>query len=135
MPPHRLIDAHGHPTITDLEESIRTGRPSTIGLLALEPKAHGGVIGYCGLVDNGRGSGREPELAFELLRRFWGQGLATKAAWAVLDWARSSGYALLGASIWDWNTASRRVLGKLGFIETSREGGIDGINLFMTRRL
>ena len=84
VPPHRRIDADGHPTLAELEDSIRTSQPSTIGLLAIERKAARDVIGYCGLVDSGRGSEGEPELAFELLRRAWGQGYATEAAWAVL---------------------------------------------------
>ena len=92
VPPHRRIDADGHPTVTDLAEWIRTNQPSSIGVLAVERKAARDVIGYCGLIDSGRGSDGEPELAFELLRRVWRQGYATEASLAVLDWARSSGY-------------------------------------------
>ncbi|MGH3471782.1 MAG: GNAT family N-acetyltransferase [Nocardioidaceae bacterium] len=78
---------------------------------------------------------REPELAFELLRRFWGQGYATEAALAVLDWARSSGFERLWATVWDWNTASRRVLAKVGFAEVDQEHEARGINLVTTRSL
>ena len=121
VPPHRRIDADGRPTVTDLEESIRTDQPSSsIGLLAVERKAAGDVIGYCGLVESGRGSEGEPELAFELLRRVWRQGYATEASLAVLDWARSSGYERLWATVWDWKTASRRVLAKVGASRDSR---------------
>jgi RimJ/RimL family protein N-acetyltransferase len=137
VPAHRRIDAHGRPTVADLEESIRTHQPSSTGLLAVERKATGDVIGYCGLVDSGRGPEGEPELAFELLRRVWGRGYATEASWAVLDWARSSGYRRLWATVWDWNTASRRVLAKLGFTETERQevDAVHGTTLFTTRRL
>lgn len=137
VPPHRRIDADGHPTLAELEHSIRTNRPSSLGLLALERKAAGDVIGYCGLVDSRRELGGEPELAFELLRRVWRQGYATEAAWAVLDWARSSGYERLWATVWDWNTASRRVLAKLGFTETDRTevDPVRGTTLFTMRRL
>lgn len=134
VPPHRRIDADGHPTLADLEEAIRADEPTSLGLLAVERKACGDAIGYCGLVDGGHGV-QEPELAFELLRRFWGQGYATEASWAVLDWARSSGYERLWAPVWDWNTASRRVLAKVGFTETGREETIYGTNLVTTRRL
>ena len=42
----------------------------------------------------------------------------------------------LWATVWDWNTASRRVLAKLGFVETDRtEDPTHGTNLFTTRRL
>ena len=133
VPPHRRIDADGHPTLAAFETSIRAGNPSSAGLLAVERKADGDVIGYCGLVG---GTGvHEPELAFELLRRSWGQGYATEAGWAVLDWARASGHDRLGASVWDWNVASRRVLTKLGFTESDREETPYGINLMTTRGL
>jgi RimJ/RimL family protein N-acetyltransferase len=137
VPLHRWIDADGHPTIADLEDSIRVGQPSSAGLLAVERKAAGDVIGYCGLVDSGRGAEGEPELAFELLRRVWRQGYATEASLAVLDWARSSGYERLWASVWDWNIASRRVLAKVGFIEAARTevDAVYGTTLFTTRRL
>jgi ribosomal-protein-alanine N-acetyltransferase len=134
VPPNRRIDAEGRPTVADFEEAIRANQPSSVGLLAVERKAAGDVIGYCGLIDSGRGA-QERELAFEFLRRFWGQGYATEASWAVLDWARSSGYERLWASVWDWNTASRRVLAKVGFNETDREEAIHGTNLVTTRSL
>ena len=120
VPPHRRIDAHGHPTVAELAEDIRTSRPTSTGLLAIERRAEGDVIGYCGLADTGRGTTGEPEIAFELLRRTWGRGYATEASWAVIDWARESGFERLWATVWDWNTPSRRVLAKLGFTETSR---------------
>jgi ribosomal-protein-alanine N-acetyltransferase len=137
VPPHRRIDADGHPTVEELENSIRANQPSSIGLLAVERKATGDVIGYCGLIDGERGAEGEPELAFELLRRVWHQGYATEASMAILDWARSSGYERLWATVWEWNTASRRVLAKLGFTETERKevDAIHGTTLFTTRRL
>ena len=137
VPPHRRIDADGRPTIEEIEEWIRAAQPSSIGLLAVERKAAGDVIGYCGLIESDRGAAGEPELAFELLRRAWSQGYATEASQAVLDWARSSGYERVWATVWDWNTASRRVLAKLGFSETDRTE-VDparGTTLFTTRRL
>ena len=142
VPARRRIGADGRPTVADIEDGIRAAQSSSIGLLAVgllavERKAAGDVVGYCGLVDSGPGSEVEPELAYELLRRVWGQGYATEASWAVLDWARSSGYESVSATVWDWNTASRRVLAKLGFTETGRKevDPIHGTNLFTTRRL
>ena len=138
VPPHRRIDEDGNPTLAELEEAIHTNQPSaSLGLLALERKDAGGVIGYCGLIDSGRASDGDPELAFELLRRFWGQGYATEASCAVLDWARSSGYERVWATVWDWNTASRRVLAKLGFTETERTevDEVHGTTMFTTREL
>ena len=136
VPPHRRIDADGHPTVAEIEESIRA-RSSSSGLLAVERKGTRDVIGYCGLTDSGPEAAGEPELAFELLRRVWGQGYATEASWAVLEWARSSGIERLWATVWDWNVASRRVLAKLGFTETGRTevDPVHGTTLFTTRRL
>ena len=136
VPPHRRIDADGRPTVSDLKEWIRANQPSTTGLLGIERKADREVIGYCGLIDSGGGSDGEAELAFELLRRVWRQGYATEASLAVLDWARTSGYKRLSATVWEWNTASRRVLAKLGFTEEETElETIYGNNLLATRRL
>jgi [ribosomal protein S5]-alanine N-acetyltransferase len=137
VPPHRRIDADGRPTIAELEDWIRTNQPSSTGLLAVERKAVGDVVGYCGLIDSGRVPEGEPELAFELLRRAWRQGYATEASLAVLDWARSSGYERLWATVREWNTASRRVLAKVGFTETERKevDPLYGTTLFATRRL
>ena len=60
-------------------------------------------------------------------RRVRGQGYATEA----------SGYQRLWATVWDWNTASRRVLAKVGFTETERkeEDAVHGTTLFTTRQL
>ncbi|MEV0958106.1 GNAT family N-acetyltransferase [Streptomyces sp. NPDC049951] len=137
VPPHRRIDADGHPTVAELESSIRTNQLWSSGVLAIERKASRDVIGYCGLVDRERGAAGEPELAFELLRRVQRQGYATEASLAVLELARSSGYERLWATVWDWNTASRRVLAKVGFTETERKevDAVHGTNLFTTRRL
>jgi ribosomal-protein-alanine N-acetyltransferase len=86
VPPHRRIDADGSPTVEDFAAGIRDAPPpSSIGLLAVQLRARRDVIGYCGLVDGGPAVGGEPELAFELLRRFWGRGFATEASLAVLE--------------------------------------------------
>ncbi|TQS46031.1 GNAT family N-acetyltransferase [Cryptosporangium phraense] len=137
VPPHRRIDAAGHPTVADLEDAIRRSRPSSTGLLAIERTATHDVVGYCGLVRTERFPADEPELAYELLRRAWGHGYATEASWAVLGWARASGYERLWATVRDWNTASRRVLAKVGFTETGRTepDPVHGTTLFFDRPL
>ncbi|WP_250037579.1 GNAT family N-acetyltransferase [Paractinoplanes maris] len=137
VPAHRRIDADGHPTVAELADRIRAEPPSPIRLLAIERRSAGDVVGYCGLIDGRRGADGEPELAFELLRRSWGQGYATEASLAVLDQARSSGYHRLWATVRDWNTASRRVLAKLGFVETGHPeaDAVHGAMLFVTRQL
>lgn len=103
--------------------------------MAVERKGAGEVIGCCGLIESERGGAVEPELAFELLRHVWGQGYATEALSAVLDRARSSGCERVWATVWEWNTASRRVWAKVGFTESDREGTTYGAKLFTSRRL
>ena len=136
VPPHRRLDAEGRPTVHELEERIRTaGDGHPLGLLAVEVVATGEVIGYCGLVDASHGTSDEPELAFELLRAQWGRGYATEAGRAIVDWADGAGYRRLWATVRDWNTASRRVLTKLGFVETGRvdPDAVHGDSLFTAR--
>jgi ribosomal-protein-alanine N-acetyltransferase len=121
VPPHRQIDIEGRPTEKDIAAQIRDEREaSRPGLLTVERKIQGDVIGYCGLVFNGNGSNDEPELAFELLRAIHNKGYATEAGWAVVRWAGAAGYRRLWATVWDWNVASRRVLEKLGFRDMGR---------------
>jgi len=109
VPPHRRIDADGHPTVADLEAR------GPQELLVIEIASSGEAIGYCGLVDGPHGG---PELAFELLRAHWANGYATEAARAVIAQARTTETVRLFAGVRDWNVASRRVLEKLGFVET-----------------
>ncbi|MET0842988.1 MAG: GNAT family N-acetyltransferase [Mycetocola sp.] len=138
VPPHRRIRPDGHPSLDDLEDRIRRDdRHPSPGLLAAEQKSSGQVIGYCGLIPNGNGPAEEPELAFEFLRRTWRQGLATEASWAVIERAQALGYRRLWASVRDWNTASRRVLAKLGFVETGQvePDEVHGNSLFTSKAL
>ena len=121
VPPHRLIDPEGRPTVEDIAAQIRAEREeSGPGILAVELKGTGDVIGYCGLIFHGTGSPDEPELAYELLRAAHGCGYATEAGRAVVSWVSDAGYRRLWAGVRDWNVASRRVLEKLGFRETGR---------------
>ena len=72
------------------------------------------MIGYCALVV-GRCSLDEPEIAYELLRRFHRRGYATEAAAALVDAAAATGRHRLWSTVRSWNTASLRVLEKIGF--------------------
>lgn len=121
VPPHRKIDPDGRPTVEEFATQIRAEHGGSVpGILAVQLKGAADVIGYCGLVFNGNGSPDDPELAYELLRAAHGFGYATEAGRAVVTWASEAGYPRLWATVRDWNTASRRVLQKLGFRETGR---------------
>lgn len=138
VPPHRRIDAEGHPTLDEFEDRIRRGDPdASLGLLAVERRDLGDVVGYCGLLANDHGQFGEPELAYEFLRAAWGQGYATEAALAVISWAKESGYRRLWATVREWNRASCHVLTKLGFAETARvdRDAVHGDSLFYVKDL
>jgi RimJ/RimL family protein N-acetyltransferase len=86
-----------------------------IGALAIDRRVEGDTIGYCALIV-GRASLDEPEIAFELLRRFHGQGYATEAARALVAAAAATGRRRLWSAVGAWNAPSLRVLEKLGFL-------------------
>jgi RimJ/RimL family protein N-acetyltransferase len=70
------------------------------------------LIGGCGVA----GADGAPELGYWVGVPFWGQGLATEAARAVIDYAFGSlGHEVLEAGARVSNPASRRVLEKCGF--------------------
>ncbi len=90
--------------------TIETG----IGALAICRRAEGDTIGYCALIV-GRCSLDEPEIAYELLRRFHGHGYATEAARALVAAAAATGRRRLWSTVRAWNAPSLRVLEKIGF--------------------
>lgn len=122
VPARRRIGADGRPTVKDISQQITEAGIGGRGLLAVEERDSAQVLGYCGLVDSDCGAAGEPEIAFELLRRYHGHGYATEAARAVVERARRDGHQRVWATVWDWNLASRRVLTKLGFTETGQVG-------------
>jgi [ribosomal protein S5]-alanine N-acetyltransferase len=86
------------------------------GPWAIERKAGGYVVGYCGLFCFPDIDGRpEVEIGYRLARAHWGQGLATEAVTAVRDYAfQSLGLPRLICLIDPANTASIRVAEKAG---------------------
>ena len=81
------------------------------GMTALVLRETGEVVGFCGLVHPGGQPGAE--LKYALKRTFWGRGLATEAAYAMLDYGvRELGLSKVIATIYPDNIASERVLRK-----------------------
>lgn len=75
-------------------------------------RATGELVGLCGFV-------RPAELGYILSRASWGQGIATEAATACVAYGfERLGYGEISASAAAVNTASRRVLEKLGMRRT-----------------
>jgi RimJ/RimL family protein N-acetyltransferase len=89
------------------------------GRLACVWKETGEVVGFSGpkfLPDL-----EEVELGYRFLRRFWGKGLATESAKAVIAYARDVlELRRLIALVHPENTASARVLAKVGFFPESK---------------
>lgn len=135
----RVIDKDGRPTVEDIRGWLTAnpiGAEPGLGLLPIERREEGDVIGYCGLIV-GRASFEEPEIAFELARRAHGRGYATEAAEAVVDAAAAISRKRLWATVRAWNGASFRVLEKLGFHRSDRvtEDPARGDLIWMTRKL
>ena len=89
------------------------------GMAAIERRALGGVIGFCGLVHPA--DQEEPELKYALDPSHWGRGYATEAARALLAWGLERfGFPSLVATLDPANYASRRILLALGFTWRAR---------------
>ena len=83
---------------------------------AIEDKASHKVIGSIGLHKREReGYTFDRELGYALSRAFWGRGLMTEAASAIVDYAFAHGVKTLLVAHFDFNDRSRRVIEKLGF--------------------
>ena len=73
------------------------------------------LAGSCGLARRRSGA---VELGYWIARSRWGRGIATEAARALVEIARTLGLSQLEASHFIDNPASARVLDKLGFEST-----------------
>ncbi|MEW9806071.1 GNAT family N-acetyltransferase [Mesorhizobium sp. ZMM04-5] len=85
---------------------------ASYALILAGPEGNGAFVGCAGLNVKDRGL----ELGYWIGEPFWKQGFATEAAHALVDLAfRSTGIAVLYASVRVINPASRRVIHKCGF--------------------
>ena len=108
-------------------EWFLNGHPNhpELGLWATIYKESGRFIGRCGLLPWTIEGKQEVEVATTIAREFWGLGLGTEAAQAVLDYAFDQLHIeRLICLIEPENTASQRVASKIGM---SLEREVDGI--------
>lgn len=127
----------GPPTRGELRKTILRQQASHIdtGIGLLVIRIADRFAGYCGLTV-GRASLAEPELAYELLSMYQGNGYATEAAHATVQAAAGTGRRRLWATVRTWNDASFRVLEKVGFARTDRITSDDfGEIVWCTREL
>ena len=87
------------------------------GYFSLFEQKSGEFIGQCGLQKfEGKPDAEEVEITFVIAKMFWGQGFATEAAAAVLDFGFTYGeLCRVVAVITEGNRSSKRVLEKLSF--------------------
>jgi len=85
-----------------------------IGRRAVVLRSSGKVIGGAGLVWRDLETGREIELGYHLHHGYWGQGYATEAGAACLEYARSLGLRRIVSLIYVDNPRSEAVARRLG---------------------
>lgn len=109
---------HGHP------------KHPQLGLWATIHKATGKFIGRCGLLPWTIEERQEVEVAYTITREFWGQGLATEAAEAILRYGFDElKLGRLICLIDPENVASQRVAEKMGMTFERKVDGYEGDNV------
>ncbi len=87
-----------------------------VGPWALVERDSSALVGFCGIGPERVGDTEEINLGYRLARRFWGRGLATESAHAVLTYAfEVKGCESVVVIIEPAHLASLRVAGKCGF--------------------
>ena len=95
--------------------------PGALGFWRIESRGDGTFYGLAALIR--MPTGDDVELAYRLARRAWGQGIASEAGAALLDYAfHTVQLPRVVAVTYPENRASQRVLDKLGF---ERQGDVD----------
>ena len=111
--PHPYTSDHGRAFLT----MVQMADPEIDLPLLIEHKDHGPV----GMVGLHKREDPWPEIGYWLGRPYWGQGLATEAAAAMVDWAHSvRGLRAIASGHFADNLASGRVLEKIGFLYTGQ---------------
>lgn len=111
------LDAVAHVVTTSNKDFQKEG----YGVWALRHKDDESLIGICGLR---RVEGKEwIEILFSLRQRYWGRGLGTEAAFAVLEFAFSTlRLDRIVAMVDPSNAASVRILKRANMVPLSKEG-------------
>lgn len=120
-------------TATWVEVSINNYATKGYGCSAVIDKRDGSFIGFCGLV---RSEFAEPpddaELIYALRKPYWGQGLATEVAGAMLNYGKQiCNLKRIIATIDPSNTASIQVAHKIGFCHTQTVSDSDGLSTYV----
>lgn len=127
-----LIGVHDRPQIRQfIEQRLLSYLERGFGLYALTHKQNQKLIGYCGFFVQKVNEQKEVEIGYRLASQYWGQGLATEAATAVLEYGRSRfKFKRFVCLIEPANMRSIRVAQKLG-MELEKEIIYHGIDVEM----
>ena len=119
--PHPYPDGAAEAWIATHETSFESGTGATFAIIL---KTSGELVGAISLMSIE--AGHQAELGYWIGVPYWGRGLCSEAAQAVVDYAFTElGLARLHASHFSRNPASGRVLEKLGFRhEGTRRGHV-----------
>lgn len=125
-------------TVEDAENFIGDHGEETVFAICL--KSAGDIVGICGIHPDERRSGRG-ELGYWIGRPFWGNGYATEAAHAAIDYGFTAlGLGEITVNCRVINEASRRVIWKCGFrfvgsgmIDTVAAGRVSSENFSLDR--
>jgi RimJ/RimL family protein N-acetyltransferase len=118
-----------------IERFIAHERQNGFALWAVELKEIGELIGDAGLYLV-EGTGPEVEVAYHFGKEWWGQGYATEAAKASIQFGfRECGLTEIIAICFPEHIASRRVMEKAGmkFVGPARYYGLDLVKYVATR--
>ena len=120
-------------TSESANEWVRLRRKPGENVFAIQLYETGDFIGCVSIKQDGA----LVNLGYWIGRAYWNNGYATEAAWAVVRNARSLGITEVQSEVFVENTASARVLEKLGFENVGQiardipqRGGMHMINTF-----
>jgi RimJ/RimL family protein N-acetyltransferase len=97
--------------ITSNRDGMAQGRFCRYAILEGHAARAVGDIGF-GSIDEAH---RRLEIGYHLSPEAWGQGLTTRAARLLIDWAFRTGFNRIEATVMQGNARSERVLQRLGF--------------------
>lgn len=127
--PHPYLPEHAHDFVDNLAR-----RPTEHAFSVLTRDED-----FIGVMGIHLPTGELPELGYWIGEPYWGHGYATEAGLALISTSDAAGCAVMQASARTANTASCRVLGKLGFQKTGNQIGTCGLHqsvdiTYFTRR-
>lgn len=111
-----IIGVHSKKQIKQfIEQRLISYMEYGFGLYAIVHKQNQELIGYCGFFIQSIEQQKEVEVGYRLARKYWGQGLATEAAKAVVEYGHQRfNFQRFVCLIEIENSRSIRVANKLG---------------------